>query len=105
MRASRDRSQRRAAATFLVAALPLAVAVALAGGALALAPLALLLIPVLLTGRAPGIERLQGLRARSGPACLAPAASVSLRAVARRITAGGLLIAASLSKRGPPVAC
>jgi hypothetical protein len=81
---------RPAAAAFLVAALPLAVAIAVAGGVLALAPLALLLIPVLVTGRAPGVERLGALAARRP-------------LLGRRTAAGGLLIAASLSKRGPPL--
>jgi hypothetical protein len=99
-----DRSQRRAAAAFVAAAVPLAVAIALAGGAVALAPLALLVVPILALGRAPGVARLQALGARSRrrPALAAPPAP---RAPFRRRPAGGLLIAVRLSKRGPPLPC
>jgi hypothetical protein len=99
-----DRSQRRAAAAFLAAAGPLALAIVLAGGAVALAPLALLVLPVLALGRAPGMARLQtiGARSRRRPAlAAAPAPGAPLR----RRPAGGLLIAVRLSKRGPPLAC
>jgi len=93
---------RPAAAAFLVTALPLAVAIAVAGGVLALAPLALLLIPVLVTGRAPGVERLGALAARRPRRH--PVSAVAPRPLlGRRTAAGGLLIAASLSKRGPPL--
>ncbi len=89
----------------MLAALPLAVAVVLAGGALALAPLALLLIPIVLTGRAPGVDRLDALRSQPPPRRLPRSAASPRHSPSRRITAGGLLIAASLSKRGPPLAC
>jgi hypothetical protein len=99
-----DRSQRRAAAAFLAAAAPLVLAIALAGGAVALAPLALLVLPILALGRAPGVGRLQaiGARSRRRPA---PVAAPSPRVPLRRRPAGGLLIAVGLSKRGPPLAC
>jgi hypothetical protein len=98
-----DPTLRPAAAAFLAAALPLALAIALAGGALALVPLALLLIPVLVTGRAPGVERLQSLRPRPSARRRRPEGSAPRRRAPRRWTSGGLLIAASLSKRGPPL--
>ena len=84
--------------------MPLALAVALAGGALALAPLALLLIAVLVTGRAPGVERLQSLRARPPARRPRNCRAAPRRSLQRRSAGGGLLIAASLSKRGPPLA-
>lgn len=99
-----DRSQRRAAAAFLAAAVPLALAIALAGGALALAPLALLVLPILVLGRAPGVDLLQALGERS-PRRPAPVAARPPRVPLHRRPAGGLLIAAGLSKRGPPLAC
>lgn len=98
-----DSTLRPAAAAFLAAVLPLAIAIALAGGALALVPLALLLIPVLVTGRAPGVERLQSLRSRPPARRRRAVAIAPRRRAPRRRTSGGLLIGASLSKRGPPL--
>lgn len=98
-----DRALRRAAATFAVAALPLAVAVMLAGGGFALAPLALLLTIVLVTGRAPGVERLGALRSRPPVRRRHGDRAMPQPDRPRRVAGGGLLIAASLSKRGPPL--
>jgi hypothetical protein len=100
----RHPSQRRAAAAFLAAAVPLAIAIATAGGIVALAPLALLVLPILALGRAPGVARLEELaarpRRRSRPTAMpAPAAPL------RRRADGGLLLAARLTKRGPPLSC
>lgn len=99
-----ERSQRRAAVVFLAAAMPLAVAIALAGGAVALVPLALLVLPILMLGRAPGVARMQALAERS-PRRRPPAAARPPRTAIERRPAGGLLIAVRLSERGPPLAC
>jgi len=76
-----------------------------AGGLLALAPLALLLIPVLVTGRAPGVEYLYSLRSQRPARRPRGARTAPRRSISRRNAGGGLLIAASLSKRGPPLTC
>lgn len=52
------RFERGAAAAFVVAAAPLAFAVVAAGGVLALAPLGLVLLPMLVLGIAPGFAAL-----------------------------------------------
>jgi len=100
----RDRNLRGAAVAFLAAALPLAVAIALAGGLVALAPLVLLLLPVLVTGRAAGVDALGRLATRRTPRRPARAGLAPAGPSPRRVAVGGLLIASSLAKRGPPLA-
>jgi hypothetical protein len=99
------KSQRRAAGAFLVVTLPFAIAIAIAGGLLGLAPLLLLVLPILAIGRAPGVEVLERARARAA----------TPRRVARHIRAlrplftepefrfVGSLLANSLAERGPPL--
>lgn len=101
------RSQRVAAALFLALSVPAAVAVTLAGGAIALTPLVLLVVPILLLGRAPGVETLERARAGSaGPR----RRSVGSRRPAGQRQAGdlatyiGVVLAGRLAERGPPAA-
>ena len=97
------RSQRGAAAFFLAITAPLAVAIAAAGGLVALAPLLLLVLPILATGRAPGMRTLERVRRRLGrrrraPRDLAPKPATLVSSF--RIP--GLLHAGPLAGRGPP---
>ncbi|HET6831500.1 MAG TPA: hypothetical protein VFH44_09155 [Solirubrobacterales bacterium] len=99
-----DPSQRLAAAAFLAATAPLAIAIAQAGGVVALLPLALLVLPILAIGRAPGVARLQARAARARRRQCAVATARPPVPANRRV-AGGLLIAVRLSNRAPPLAC
>jgi hypothetical protein len=98
-----NRSQRSAAALFLVVTTPLAVAIASAGGLAALAPLLLLVLPILVSGRAPGIAALDRIRERTArreraPRRLGP--NWNRPSAWSRPT--GLLHAGPLAGRGPP---
>lgn len=99
-------SQRRAAGLFLAVGVPAAVGVFLAGGGLALAPLLLLVLPILAIGRAPGIETLDRLRdrvARRANDRKAANAPDPGRTIADFFTPRtALLLANSLAERGPP---
>jgi hypothetical protein len=100
-----NRSQRSAAALFLLVTAPLGLAIASAGGVAALAPLLLLVLPILLTGRAPGIAALERIRERlarreRGPRRL----SAQPTGPAEWSPPTGLLHAGPLSGRGPPAA-
>jgi hypothetical protein len=101
------RSQRLAAALFLGLSVPAAAAVALAGGAIALAPMLLLVVPILLLGRAPGVETLE--RARAGIAKPKHRDAGSFRPADQRqagdlATYIGVVLAGRLAERGPPAA-
>jgi hypothetical protein len=98
------RSRRGAAAVFLAVTAPLALAIAASGGIVALAPLLLLVLPILTIGRAPGLETLERLRERLGNGARAPRELTpktgTLSAVFR---IPGLVHAGPLAGRGPPV--
>jgi hypothetical protein len=88
---------------FLLLMTPLAAAIALAGGIVALAPLLLILLPILTIGRAPGIARLAiatERRAQRGPRELGSAGFS--RPTAIRIP--GSLLSGPTAGRGPPLA-
>lgn len=91
---------------FLLATVPIGVAIALAGGLLATLPLLLLVVPILVLGRPIGVETLDRIREQ-----------LSQRDSRRRPTSSrqprrsgfdlftprtGLLLANSLAERGPP---
>jgi hypothetical protein len=99
-----DRTQRRAAALFVAIGLPAAGAVVIAGGAVALAPLLLLVLPILAVGRAPGIEALDRVRGRL--ARRSRRRPVTARPALRRpgwfAPRTALVLAHRLAKRGPP---
>ncbi len=78
------RSRRGAAAVFLAVTAPLALAIALSGGLVALAPLLLLVLPILATGRPPGIEALERVRRAPRPARSRPPRARSEARRARR---------------------
>lgn len=101
MTAGRPSSQRRAAAVFAALAVPAALGIVLAGGGIALAPLLLLLAPILALGRPPGVAALgrTGRRTRRRPASDRAPVALLRRPFAPRPS---LLIAASLAERGPP---
>jgi hypothetical protein len=97
------RSQRAAAGVFLAVTAPLAIAIAHSGGLIALAPLLLLVLPILATGRAPGIRALDRARGRlgrgrRGPRNLAPKPA----ALTASFRIPGLFHAGPLAGRGPP---
>lgn len=97
------RSQRAPAAVFLAITAPLAIAIAASGGLVALAPLLLLVVPILATGRAPGMRTLERVRRRPDrrrrePRELAPKPATLVASF--RIP--GLLHAGPLAGRGPP---
>lgn len=99
-----NRSQRSAAALFLLVTAPLALAIASAGGVAALAPLLLLVLPILFTGRAPGIAALERVRERFARRRRAPrrlTARWDRRSAWSRPT--GFLRSGPLSGRGPPL--
>jgi hypothetical protein len=98
------RSQRAAAGVFLAVTAPLAIAIAVSGGFVALAPLLLLVLPILATGRAPGMRTLERVRRRlairhRGPRELAPKPA----SLIPDFRIPGLLHAGPLAGRGPPV--
>ena len=99
------RSQRLAAAVFLAVCVPAVVAIAASGGLVALAPLLLLVVPILATGRAPGVDALERLRAsfdarpRRAPRSIAPKPGV-LRTT---FNLNSRLLAAAIARRGPPL--
>jgi hypothetical protein len=100
-------SQRLAAVGFLAVGMPAAIAILVSGGGLAMAPLLLLVLPILALGRAPGIETLERLRERiAQPRRHRPTSSDSpARAGFNLFTPRtGLLLANSLAERGPPPA-
>ena len=98
-------SQRLAAVLFLAVGVPAAIAIQMSGGGLALAPLLLLVLPILALGRAPGIETLDRLRERvtrprrRPPASSAAPAHAGFSLFSPRTD---LLLANSLAGRGPP---
>lgn len=99
------RSQRAAAGVFLVVTAPLAIAIALSGGIVALTPLLLLVLPILATGRAPGLRALERVRRRldlrrRALRDLAPKPA----ALTSSFRVPGLLHAGPLAGRGPPLA-
>jgi len=98
-------SQRLAAVLFLAVALPAAIAIQISGGGLALAPLLLLVVPILALGRAPGIETLDRIRERLAEPRRRPrngSAAPTPAGFRFCIPRTGLLLANSLAKRGPP---
>ena len=98
------RSRQGAAALFLAITAPLAIAIALSGGIVALAPLLLLVLPILATGRAPGLEALERIRERLGDRARAPrelAPKAGTASAVFRIP--GLLHAGPMAGRGPPL--
>jgi hypothetical protein len=100
----RDRTQRRAAAIFLAIGAPAALAVALAGGALALVPLLLLVLPIVTIGRAPGIETLDRVRGRLARRPRRPRAVLpAMKRPGWCAPRTALALANRLAERGPPV--
>jgi len=103
--AASRRSQRSAAGLFLLVGIPAGVAIALAGGLLAIMPLLLLVVPIVVLGRPLGVETLDRIREGIGRPRRRPDSSDEPRrsdfdlAVPRT----GLLLANSLAERGPPV--
>jgi hypothetical protein len=97
-------SQRRAASRFVALAAPAALAIVLAGGGLAFVPLLMLLVPILVLGRAPGVEVLERIRSRPPRRRRRPGPVLPPTALAgpRLATRASLLIAESLAERGPP---
>ena len=90
---------------FLAVCLPAAVAIAAAGGLVALAPLLLLVIPILATGRAPGVDALERIRASfGGRARRAPRSIVPKPGVLHTsLDLGSRLLAGAIARRGPPL--
>ena len=98
------RSQRLAACVFLAVCLPAALAIAASGGLVALAPLLLLVVPILATGRAPGVDALERMRSsfdgrpRRAPRSIVPKPAVLHTA----IDLSSRLLAGAIARRGPP---
>jgi hypothetical protein len=101
--ADQSSRQRRAAAALMIAGGPAVIAVTLAGGAYALLPLALLLLPILALGRPPGIEALERAGARGRPPGRADDAPRLRRPVSFAPRACNP-IAGALAERAPPFA-
>jgi len=98
------RSQRIAAGIFLAVTAPLGVAIAVSGGLVALAPILLLVVPVLLTGRATGVEVLERVRERLSRLPRAPRGRGCRPAhPAPPLRLAGAVTAGPLPGRGPPL--
>lgn len=91
---------------FLLASVPVVVAIALAGGLIALVPLLLLIVPILALGRPIGVETLDRIReqlserdSRRRPTNSGPPRRFGFDLFTPRT---GRLLANSLAERGPP---
>ncbi|GIK76978.1 MAG: hypothetical protein EDQ89_05955 [Acidobacteria bacterium] len=104
MTAGPPSAHRRAAAVFTALAVPATLSIVLAGGGIALAPLLLLLAPILALGRAPGIEALERLGSRLGRHRRPRSSRMPAAASCPRAAWASPLLANSLAERGPPVA-